>query len=48
MHKAVTELVKIASNGGNILFVGTKKQAKEIIQKVPPFKESWPLIKDLI
>jgi len=33
MHKAVTELVKIASNGGNILFVGTKKQAKEIIQE---------------
>ena len=25
---AVKELVKIASNGGNILFVGTKKQAK--------------------
>jgi len=33
MHKAVTELEKIASNGGNILFVGTKKQAKEIIQE---------------
>ena len=30
---AVKELVKIASNGGNILFVGTKKQAKEIIQE---------------
>ena len=27
------ELSKIASNGGNILFVGTKKQAKEIIQE---------------
>ena len=30
---AVKELVKITSNGGNILFVGTKKQAKEIIQE---------------
>jgi len=27
------ELSKIASNGGNILFVGTKKQAKEIVQE---------------
>ncbi len=33
LHLAVDELVKIASNGGNILFVGTKKQAKEIIQE---------------
>ena len=33
LHLAVEELVKIASNGGNILFVGTKKQAKEIIQE---------------
>ena len=33
LHIAVKELVKIASNGGNILFVGTKKQAKEIIQE---------------
>ena len=29
----VKELTKITSNGGNILFVGTKKQAKEIIQE---------------
>ena len=27
------ELLKIASHGGNILFVGTKKQAKEVIQE---------------
>ena len=27
------ELSKIVSNGGNILFVGTKKQAKEVIQE---------------
>jgi small subunit ribosomal protein S2 len=27
------ELCKIVSNGGNILFVGTKKQAKEVIQE---------------
>ncbi len=33
LHKAVKELLKIASNGGNILFVGTKKQAKEVIQE---------------
>jgi small subunit ribosomal protein S2 len=33
LRLAVEELVKIASNGGNILFVGTKKQAKEIIQE---------------
>ena len=33
LHLAQKELVKIASNGGNILFVGTKKQAKEIIQE---------------
>ena len=30
---AVKELSKIVSNGGNVLFVGTKKQAKEIIQE---------------
>ena len=33
LRAAVKELVKITSNGGNILFVGTKKQAKEIIQE---------------
>ena len=33
LHLAQKELIKIASNGGNILFVGTKKQAKEIIQE---------------
>jgi len=33
LHIAVQELIKIVSNGGNILFVGTKKQAKEIIQE---------------
>jgi len=33
LHKAIKELLKIASNGGNILFVGTKKQAKEVIQE---------------
>ena len=27
------ELSRIVSNGGNILFVGTKKQAKEVIQE---------------
>ena len=27
------ELLKIASHGGNILFVGTKKQAKEVVQE---------------
>ena len=27
------ELLKIVSHGGNILFVGTKKQAKEVIQE---------------
>ncbi len=27
------ELLKIASHGGNVLFVGTKKQAKEVIQE---------------
>ena len=40
MHKTIEnlniaskELSKIVSNGGNILFVGTKKQAKEIVQE---------------
>ena len=27
------ELLKIAAHGGNVLFVGTKKQAKEVIQE---------------
>ena len=27
------EMIKIVSNGGNILFVGTKKQAREIVQE---------------
>ena len=27
------ELTKIVSNGGNVLFVGTKKQAKEVVQE---------------
>ncbi len=30
---ASKELLKIASHGGNVLFVGTKKQAKEVIQE---------------
>tara|TARA_B100000686_G_C16625031_1_gene881370 strand:- start:275 stop:1009 length:735 start_codon:yes stop_codon:yes gene_type:complete len=33
LNTAVKELSKIVSNGGNILFVGTKKQAKEVIQE---------------
>ena len=33
LNLATKELSKIASNGGNILFVGTKKQAKEVIQE---------------
>jgi len=33
INSASKELLKIASHGGNILFVGTKKQAKEVIQE---------------
>ena len=33
LNIASKELSKIVSNGGNILFVGTKKQAKEIVQE---------------
>ena len=33
INSASKELLKIVSNGGNILFVGTKKQAKEVIQE---------------
>jgi len=32
LEMAVKELVKISEQGGNILFVGTKSQAKEVIQ----------------
>ena len=32
LEVAVKELVKISEKGGNILFVGTKSQAKEVIQ----------------
>ena len=30
--KVLKQLIKIVENGGNILFVGTKPQAKDIIQ----------------
>jgi len=33
LNIATKELLKIVSNGGNILFVGTKKQAKEVVQE---------------
>ena len=33
LNLATKELSKIVSNGGNILFVGTKKQAKEVVQE---------------
>ena len=33
LMSAGKELSRIVSNGGNILFVGTKKQAKEVIQE---------------
>ena len=33
LNFASKELSKIVSNGGNILFVGTKKQAKEVVQE---------------
>tara|TARA_Y100000588_G_C14007360_1_gene818384 strand:+ start:198 stop:932 length:735 start_codon:yes stop_codon:yes gene_type:complete len=33
LNLATKELLKIVSNGGNILFVGTKKQAKEVVQE---------------
>ena len=32
LDKALKEMVKISENGGNILFVGTKTQAKDLIQ----------------
>ena len=32
MDKAVNELSKIVLSGGSILFVGTKNQAKDIVQ----------------
>ena len=32
LDKAIKEMVKISENGGNILFVGTKTQAKDLIQ----------------
>ena len=32
INKALKELIKIVENGGNILFVGTKPQAKDVIQ----------------
>ena len=34
LNIALKELTKIVSNGGNVLFVGTKKQAKEVFKKV--------------
>ena len=33
LKSSTKELLKIVSNGGNILFVGTKKQAKEVVQE---------------
>ena len=33
LNIALKELTKIVSNGGNVLFVGTKKQAKEVVQE---------------
>ncbi len=33
LNFATKELSKIVTNGGNILFVGTKKQAKEVVQE---------------
>ena len=33
MIKASEELTKIVRNGGNVLFVGTKKQAKDAVQQ---------------
>ena len=33
IEAAAKVLSKIVSNGGNVLFVGTKKQAKEVIQE---------------
>jgi len=32
IDKALKEMIKIAENGGNILFVGTKPQAKDLVQ----------------
>ena len=32
LDKALKEMIKIAENGGNILFVGTKPQAKDLVQ----------------
>ena len=32
IDKALKELIKIVENGGNILFVGTKPQAKDVVQ----------------
>ena len=33
LEKASTEISKLVRSGGNILFVGTKKQAKDVIQQ---------------
>ena len=33
LNKAVEELVKIVKGNGNVLFVGTKKQAKDVVQQ---------------
>ncbi len=33
LNKAVEELVKIVKANGNVLFVGTKKQAKDVVQQ---------------
>lgn len=32
IHEAYRAMVQIAANGGNVLFVGTKKQAQEVVQ----------------
>ena len=32
LDKAIKEMVKISENGGNILFVGTKTQAQDLVQ----------------